>query len=265
MAETDLSKADGLADFEQRQVTLQGATKLVFVGGTGPAVIVMTEMPGISPHVARFARWVRDAGFTVWMPNLFGVPGRPLTMGYALASMLKGCISAEFRAFAANASSPVTQWLRALAAHAHPLCGGKGVGAIGMCFTGNFALSMMLEPAMLAPVLSQPSLPLMQTGGMHIAPDELKAVKERLDREDLTVLAYRFEGDSFCRGARFAAYQQALGDRFRPRVLPDSCANPDAPMKNPHSVVTLHLIDEQNQPTRKAVDEIIAFFQMRLL
>jgi dienelactone hydrolase len=265
MAGTDLTKLDPLTDFERRQVTLHGNTKLVFVAGSGPAVIVMTEMPGISPQVARFARWIRDAGFTVWMPHLFGVAGQPLSMGYALRSMLKGCISAEFRAFAANASSPVTQWLRALAAHAHPLCGGKGVGAIGMCFTGNFALSLMLEPAMLAPVLSQPSLPLMQAGGMHIAPDELKTVKERLDREDLTVLAYRFEGDSFCRAARFAAYQQALGDRFQPRVLPDSCANPDAPMKNPHSVVTLHLIDEHDQPTRQAVEEIIGFFKMRLV
>ncbi len=264
MAEIDLTKPDALDDFDRRQIALQGKTKLVLVAGTGPAVIVITEMPGITPHVARFARWVRDAGFTVWMPNLFGVPGRPLSTGYAIASMAKGCISAEFRAFASNASSPVTQWLRALAAHAHPLCGGKGVGAIGMCFTGNFALSMMLEPAMLAPVLSQPSLPMMNPAGMHIAPDELRTVKERLDREDLTVLAYRFAGDSFCRAARFAAYQQALGDRFQAHILPDSAANPDAPMKNPHSVVTLHLIDERNQPTRRAVDEIIAFFRMRL-
>jgi len=265
MAEADLTKPDPLTDFERREVSLLGKSKLVFVAGQGPAVIVMTEMPGISPHVARFARWIRDAGFTVWMPNLFGSPGRPLSMGYALGSMVKGCISSEFRAFAANASSPVTQWLRALAAQAHPLCGGKGVGAIGMCFTGNFALSMMLEPAMLAPVLSQPSLPLGNAAGMHIAPDELQAVKQRLEREDLTVLAYRFEGDSFCRAARFAAYQQALGDRFQARVLPDSAANPNAPMKNPHSVVTLHLIDEQNQPTRKAVDEIIGFFKTRLM
>ena len=265
MPQADLNKRDPLDDFDRRQITLQDTTKLVFVGGSGPAVIVMTEMPGISPHVARFARWVRDAGFTVWMPSLFGDPGRPLTMGYTLSSMFKGCVSAEFRAFASNASSPVTQWLRALAAQAHPICGGKGVGAIGMCFTGNFALSMMLEPAMLAPVLSQPSLPLMNQAGMHIAPEELKAIKERMDREDLTVLAYRFEGDAFCRGARFAAYEQALGDRFQGRVLPDSAANPDAPMKNPHSVVTVHLIDEEGQPTRKAVDEILGFFKMRLM
>ena len=109
MPQTDLNQQDNLEDFEHRQVTLQGKTKLVFVGGTGPAVIVMPEMPGISPHVARFARWIRDAGFTVWMPNLFGQPGRPLSTGYAVSSIVKGCISSEFRAFAANASRPVTQ------------------------------------------------------------------------------------------------------------------------------------------------------------
>jgi len=260
----DWTQPDPLEDFERRQITLDGREKLVLVAGSGPAVIVMTEMPGIHPHVGRFARWVRDAGFTVWMPNLFGTPGRVPTIPYFVGSIGRACVSAEFRAFAANASSPVTQWLRALAAHAHPLCGGKGVGAIGMCFTGNFALSMMLEPAMLAPVLSQPSLPLGRAGGMHIAPEELAAVRARLEREDLSVLAYRFAGDRFCRAERFAAYQAALGDHFQARVLPDSAANPDSPMRNPHSVVTTHLIDADNQPTRQAVDEILTFFRTRL-
>ena len=261
--EPDLFAKDGLADFERRDVTLLGETKLVFVAGSGPAVIVMSEMPGIYAAVARFARMVRGAGFTVWMPQLFGIPGHPPTMGYGLRSMVKGCISREFRAFAANESSPVTAWLRALAAHAHPLCGGRGVGAIGMCFTGNFALSMMLEPAVCAPVLSQPSLPLFRAGGMHISPSELERVKKRLDEENLTVRAYRFEGDSFCKAARFEAYQQALGPRFEGRVLPDSAARKGTPMR-PHSVVTMHLIDRAGEPTRAAVDEILAFFAMRL-
>lgn len=260
-----LTEPDSLADFERRDMTLLGQRKLVFVAGSGPAVIVLSEMPGIYSHVARFARFVRDAGFTVWMPNLFGEPGRAITLGHALKVMAKACISAEFRAFAANASSPVTAWLRALAAHAHPLCGGKGVGAIGMCFTGNFALSMMLEPAMLAPVLSQPSLPLMNAAGMHIAPEELATVKARLDKEDLTVLAYRFAGDPFCKAQRFAAFADALGDRFVGRVLPDACANQDTPINmKPHSVVTMHLIDRQGEPTRAAVDEILQFFADRL-
>jgi dienelactone hydrolase len=264
MPARDPTRTDPLEDFERREVELQGRRKLVFVAGSGPAVIVMTEMPGITPQVARFARMVRDAGFSVWMPNLFGEPGRPMSPFYVAREGVKACVSREFRAFAANASSPVTRWLRALAAHAHPISGGKGVGAIGMCFTGNFALSMMLEPAMLAPVLSQPSLPVLGAGGLHIAPDELAAVKQRLEREDLSVLAYRFEGDAFCRAARFEAYSRALGGRFVGRVLPDSAANPDAPMKNPHSVVTLHLIDRDGEPTRKAVDEILAFFRQRL-
>ncbi|HTO70205.1 MAG TPA: dienelactone hydrolase family protein [Myxococcota bacterium] len=268
MAENDLAPndwmvRDELADFERRQITLLGQTKLVFVAGRGPAVIVMSEMPGIYAGVARFARKVRDAGFTVFMPQLFGEPGRPPTLGYGLRSMLRGCISREFRAFAANQSSPVIAWLRALAAHAHPLAGGKGVGAIGMCFTGNFALSMMIEPAVRAPVLSQPSLPLGRAGGMHISPTELAQVKERLERDDLTVRAYRFEGDPFCKAERFAAYQAALGNRFEPRVLPDSSARQGTPMR-PHSVVTMHLIDREGEPTRAALDEILSFFATRL-
>jgi hypothetical protein len=114
-------------------------------------------------------------------------------------------------------------------------------------------------------VLSQPSLPIGKRGGMHIAPAELAEVKARMEREDLTVLAYSFAGDSFCRAERFAAYEKALGDRFVGRVLPDSAANPEAIMKNPHSVVTAHLIDREGEPTRQALDEILGFFRQRLI
>lgn len=264
MAIDTQGRDDPLTDFEPRSITLQEKTRRVWVTGNGPAVIVMTEMPGISPDVARFARWVREAGFTVYMPHLFGKDGANPKMPGALLTIIGGCISREFKAFQANASSPVTQWLRALAVFAHDECGGKGVGAIGMCFTGNFALSMMLEKSVLAPVLAQPSLPLNDPAGMHIAPDELAAVRARMDEEDLTVRAYRFAGDKFCKAARFAAYEAALGDRFEGRVLPDSAARPNTQMKNPHSVVTLHLIDEEGQPTRAARDEILDFFRMRL-
>lgn len=256
---------DSLNDFTARDIDFEGKRKRVFLAGSGPAVIVMAEMPGISPEVARFARWVRDAGFTVYMPVLFGDPGRPISFGiHGTATILKACISREFHAFRADSSGPIAQWLRALARLALKESGGKGVGAIGMCFTGNFALSMMLEPAMLAPVLAQPSLPIGNDAGLHIAPEELQAVKARMDTEDLSVLAYRFAGDSYCKAARFDAYQAALGDRFVPTVLDDKDAARGAIKKNPHSVVTQHLIDEAGQPTRKAVDDIIAFFERRL-
>jgi dienelactone hydrolase len=261
---------DALEDFNRREISLDGVAKQVYIAGSGPGVIVMTEMPGISPHVARFARWVRDAGFTVYMPSLFGRDGAVASADEGATVFKRACISAEFRAFAGNQASPVTQWLRALARLAHLECGGPGVGAIGMCWTGNFALSMMLEPAVLAPVLAQPSLPLDNPAAVESPPEELAAVRARLERENLTVLAYRFEGDKFCRAQRFNAYTQALGSRFVGRVLPDSAAHPEPPpffaqhVPTPHSVVTAHLIDEAGQPTLEARDEILAFFRQRL-
>lgn len=261
---------DPLDDFSAREITLNGAAKRVYVAGKGPAVVVMTEMPGISPHVARFARWVRDGGFTVYMPSLFGRDGALATAEEGAEVFRRACMSAEFRALAANQSSPVTRWLMALAKLAHEECGGPGVGAIGMCFTGNFALTMMLEPSVLAPVLSQPTLPLNNPAALEISPEEIAAVRERLEQEDLTVLAYRFDGDKFCQAQRFAAYAEKLSERFIPRVLPDSAANRDLPpfferyVTTPHSVVTAHLIDEAGQPTVAARDEIVAFFRQRL-
>lgn len=265
-----MTEDDPLDDFERRTITLQDVTKVVYVAGTGPAVIVMTEMPGISPHVARFSRWVRDAGFTVYMPSLFGRDGAVPGAEEGKAVLQRACVSAEFRAFAANESSPVTQWLRALAKLAHEERGGQGVGAIGMCFTGNFALTMMLERSVLAPVMCQPSLPFHDPAATGIAPEELATVRERLEREELTVLGYRFEGDRFCTAQRFAAFAEALGDRFVARVLPDGAASREtAPFFErvvacPHSVVTAHLIDEAGQPTLAARDEILSFFTERL-
>ncbi len=270
MPDRSMKLDDPLEDFTAREITLDGVTKRVHVTGKGPAVIVMTEMPGISPHVARFARWVRDAGFCVYMPSLFGRDGAVPMADEGAEVFQRACVSAEFRAFAGHGSSPVTLWLRALSRLAHSECGGPGVGAIGMCFTGNFALTMMLEPSMLAPVLSQPSLPLDDPAGLESPPDEIEAVRQRLEKDDLTVLAYRFEGDQFCMAQRFAAYEKGLGDRFRQRVLPDSAANADLTpfaqryVKTPHSVVTTHLIDEAGQPTINARDEILAFFKQRL-
>jgi dienelactone hydrolase len=261
---------DDLADFAAREVTLEGHTKRVYVAGSGPAVIVMAEMPGISPHLARFARWVRDAEFTVYMPSLFGRDGAIPSAEEGAKVFQRTCVSAEFRAFTAGQSSPVTGWLRALARLAHGECGDPGVGAIGMCFTGNFALTMMLEPSVLAPVLCQPSLPLEDPGGLEISPGELAAVKGRLDRDGLTVLAYRFEGDRFCTAQRFAAYAEALGDAFLGRILPDDAASSQTPpffsryVRCPHSVVTVHLIDKAGQPTIAARDEILAFLATRL-
>ncbi|GAA2750137.1 dienelactone hydrolase family protein [Kitasatospora cinereorecta] len=261
---------DPLDDFERRTVEVDGVGKTVYVTGSGPAVVLMPEMPGISPDVARFARWMREAGFSVHLPSLFGVDGAHPLAEAGEAVVRRACVSAEFRAFAGGGTSPVVGWLRGLARQAHAECGGPGVGAVGLCFTGNFALAMALEPAVIAPVVNHPSLPLDDPGGLELGAEDAAAVAARVARDGLNVLAYRFAGDRWCTGQRFAAYRALLGEAFDGRVLDAGCANTDPPpffrdvVGGAHSVVTAHLVDQDGHPTVRARDEILAFLAERL-
>ncbi len=269
---------DDLSDFDKSSFTYDGKTRDIFRKGSGPAVIVIAEMPGITPGVAKFARRVVDIGCTAVLPHLFGDPGYdPLDHGklagarYMLSSIVPACISKEFTVWATGKSSPVIDWLRALAREEHAKCGGPGVGAIGMCFTGGFALAMATEPSVLAPVLSQPSMPIVSplrkanAHNIDTSPEELAVVKGRCAAEGLTVLGMRFKGDKFVPAGRFEFLREQLGDGFVAIELDDESANPDAFGTNPHSVVTEHLIDEEGQPTRAALNEVLELFKRRLL
>ena len=241
-------------------------TRQVFRRGTGPGVIVIHEMPGLHPLVIRFADRVAAAGMTVFCPSLFGEPGRPVSTGYALGQMFQGmCIRREFNAWSGGKSSPVVDWLQELARKVKAECGGKGVGAVGMCFTGGFALAMMTEPSVVAPVLSQPSMPLGKKGrGMIDAtPAEIACAKARLEAEDLTLMGLRFKGDAFVPDERFQALKDTFGDRFEAVELEPEDARPGTGMA-PHSVLTIHLVDEAGSPTKAVEQRVIRFFRERV-
>lgn len=251
-----------LAAYESFDFTHEGRTYPVYRRGSGPAVIVMHEMPGLHPLVVRFADRVAEAGMTVFCPSLFGTPGKPVSRGYTLATALGVlCIRREFYVWRGDRSSPVADWLRALSRKAHADCGGKGVGAVGMCFTGGFALAMMTDPSVVAPVLSQPSLPISKKGAAQIgvSPQELSCVKGRLADEDLSVLGLRFKSDKLVPDARFETYRRELGDRFEAIELEDEDAAPA--IIPPHSVLTLHL--KEDGQTKAAEQRVIAFFRDR--
>lgn len=266
---------DDLSDFESASFTHHGVSRRVFRKGEGPAVIVMAEIPGITPKVAAFARRVVDIGCTAVMPHLFGQPGRDPARGgavggaaYALGTLGPLCVNREFSMWATNRTSPVVDWLRALAAAEHDRCGGPGVGAIGMCFTGGFALAMATHPAIVAPVLSQPSMPVAvtkrQAASIDCSVEDLEVVKQRCATEGLEVIGMRFKGDRLVPSARFRYLEEQLGDAFVAVEIDDADANPDARIP-PHSVVTEHLIDEVGQPTRDALDRVLELFRSRLL
>lgn len=264
-----------LSTFAREPFTHEGVTHDVYRKGRGPAVLVITEMPGISPQVLGFADRMVALGCTAVLPDLFGTAGKdPLAKGlgtklYGLSSMLGVCISREFTVFATGRSSPVVVWLRALAAREHERCGGPGVGVVGMCFTGGFALAMAADPRVLAPVVSQPSLPVglteRQKRTIDCEPATLDAVAGRCAAEGLRVLGLRFKDDPFVPEERFAFLRERLGDGFVAVELEQADGHPAGPLPKHHGVLTTDLIDAPGEPTREALEQVLTLMRTRLL
>ncbi len=244
---------DVLQDWAQSSFTAAGYTRDVFRRGSGPGVIIVHELPGITPSVAAFAEEVVAAGFTVLMPSLVGTPGRGFSSGYLAKSALHICVAREFTHWALQHTSPIIGWLRALAKELHTELGGAGVGAIGMCFSGGFALAMMVEEAVVAPVLSQPSLPLSALGSaraadVNLSPDDALVVARRA-AEGCQVLGLRFTEDKLV-GTRFDTLRELLGDAFLAVEIPSNA-------KNDHSVLT----EQRHEPS---VQRVLQFLQTKL-
>jgi dienelactone hydrolase len=256
-----------LAGFEQTTFTYGGKTKDVFRAGEGPGVVVMHELPGITPGVAVFARKVVDAGFTVAMPSLAGTPGREATGAYTLQSVMQVCISREFSTWATNRTSPVIEWLRALARDLHERTGRHGVGAIGMCFSGGFALGMAVDDELVAPVCSQPSVPFAvgraRSRDLGVSPADLERVRERAAAGQC-VMAMRFTHDRMAPEVRFQRLRDELGDKAIVIEIDSSPGNPHGNPKVAHSVLTEHLVEEAGHPTQDALERVFDFLRERL-
>ena len=242
--------------------------RTVYRRGSGPAVIIIHEMPGLHPLVVRFADRVAAAGMTVFLPDFVRHARKAGFHGLYAGRNVKGiCIRREFNVWHTDRSSPIVDWLRALARKAHGECGGKGVGAMGMCFTGGYALAMMTEPSVVAPVLSQPSMPharpVRENGRPRIgaSPAEIACAKDRFEKEDLTMIGLRFFGDPVVPDARFDTYKETFGKRFEAIEIDPKDATP-GPMA-PHSVLTINLEDRPGTPTKLAEERVIAFFKER--
>ncbi len=255
-------------DYTEDRFTHEGETKAVYRRGSGPAVVVIAEIPGITPDVVAFADRVVDLGCTAVLPHLFGEPGRQESPGLVLRTVVRCCISREFTVWATGRTSPVVTWLRALAGHEHERCGGPGVGAVGMCLTGGFALAMMVDDAVVAPVLSQPSLPFAFTAAQRrdlgLSADDLACAKERA-AAGTSVLGLRFTGDRAVPPERFARLREELGDAFVGVEIDSSPGNPYGIRRRAHSVLTADLVDEPGHPTRDALDQVLDLFRARLL
>jgi dienelactone hydrolase len=225
--------------------TADGVTHPTYRRGTGPGVVIIHEVPGITPKVLAFADEVVDAGHTVVLPHLFGEPGAAMSLGQTAKVLPRVCVNHEFTTLALHETSPVASWLRSLARDLHAELGGPGVGALGMCFTGGFALAMMVDDSVAAPVVAQPSLPFAlgrrRAADLNLSPDDLDAVKRRA-AAGCAVLGLRYREDGAV-GTRFDTLREELGDSFVAVELEGKG----------HSTLTEHRQEE-------AVERVLAFF-----
>jgi dienelactone hydrolase len=247
-------------EFEAFDFRHDGRAYEVFRGGSGPAVLVLHEIPGLHPGVIDFARRLITAGYTVFLPSLFGRPAAPATGREIARSILQVCVAREFTKMA-DRTSPVTGWLRALAASAYGECGGPGVGVVGMCFTGGFALATALEPSVVASVVSQPAMPapIGQRGraALGLDAEDLATITARAN-DGLRVLGLRFTNDRGCPPERFATLRAAFGESFEGIEIDSSPGNAAGIAPSAHAVLTISLVDEPGHPTRVALDRVLA-------
>lgn len=225
----------------------------VYTRGEGSPIVVIQELPGIGPETLRLADRLIEAGHTVVLPHLFGPLGRVAMVGNLARAL---CMQRELSLFASRATSPVVDWLRALCRDVKERTGARGVGVIGMCLSGNFAISLMADDSVLGAVASQPSLPVIPQRALHMSERDVAAVRAAIDERG-PMLALRFDRDRLCSAAKFAAIDRAFNDdaeRVRLVTLPG----------RGHSVLTIDFVDREGHPTRDALATVIAYFGERL-
>ena len=245
----------------------KGTEHCVYHAGRGPAVLLMHELPGMNLPCISLAEEIAAAGFTVYLPLLFGRPGR----NGSLLPVVDFCVRREFHVLAAGRRSPITDWMRDLCAHIHELSGGRGIGVIGMCMTGALVFALCASPAVLAAVTSQPSLPLAVfrsakiRGDLGTAPDDLDSARTRVAAEGIDILGLRFSSDIACPAERFETAKLAFGSRFKPAVYPTP--DPEHGLSRwSHTVLTGASGNlPKTHPVRHARDAVIAYLRERLL
>lgn len=264
----DAPEAD-LTGWTASPFSADGITHDVYRKGTGPGVVLIPEIPGIHPGVLALGNYLVDNGFTVEAPSLFGDPGRAVTPGYAAAVIARACVAREFMAFATNAHRPVAQYLRALARDLNERTPGPGVGVIGMCFTGGFALAAAVDDSVLAPVMSQPSVPFPVTPAQRRDPglseSELMTVIDRTRSDGLCAMGLRFTGDRAVPDDRFATLRRRLGDAFEVIELDSSPGNEHGFGRMAHSVITDQVREVEGHPAFEARKRVAAFLRERLM
>lgn len=265
------SKAMAEAGFDSFSFEHGAYRHLVFEKGTGPAVVVMHELPGLSGPAVRFAERLVDAGFHVYLPLLFG----HAMQDASLTSFARLCISREFARLKVNVSAPVCDWLRGLVRKIGDESPDTKVGVIGMCLTGGFVIPMIMEPALGAGVISQPSVPFsfaylyLGVGKgdwmyeLNVAKAAIDSAVDATKRRDIRLIVQHFKDDRLCPPERV----ELIKNWFGPCATSYHYPKPSPQSKAPHALLTEEYdkaADDPANSTRVAFQQVVAFLRAQL-
>lgn len=226
----------------------------VYSCGSGAPVVLIQELPGIGGETLTLADKLIDAGYEVVMPHLLGPLGKTSFVGNLARVM---CMRREFTLMATDASSPIADWLRLLCREVRDSRGVDGVGVIGMCLTGNFAITLIGDESVLAAVASQPAMPFFRQGALHMSPQEIASSRKALETIG-PMYVLRFENDPLSTIEKSECIHRTFNDdgceRIKEIVLPG----------RGHSVLTLDFVDEAGHPTYEALQNILHYFSEKL-
>ena len=215
-------------------------------------VVIMQELPGIGPETLSLAERFVERGFQVVLPHLFGPLGK-ISLAGNFARVF--CMRREFHLFAKQGSSPIVDWLRALCADLKANYNAASVGTIGMCLTGNFAISLMADEHVMAGVASQPAMPLGDQSALHMSTEDVNEIRQGLDAKG-PMLALRFAEDKLCQAAKFDAFEQTFNDD-KERIKLVTLPGPG------HSVLTLDLV-KRGEVAEPALEQVMGYFTEKL-
>lgn len=221
-----------------------GITHSIYSAGTGVPVIVLHELPGMVEECLDLGL-ILSKHFRVHLPLLFGEPGKFSIVG----SVLRICIAREIHLFSTNGPGPLLDWVRALCRKLKAEAGVPGIGVIGMCLTGGFALALVADDSVLAPVVAQPSLPVfVHKAALGLSEADARAVQARAAALGPNcVLGLRYAGDRIAPAERIESIRKLIGPAFDYEEFPG----------NDHATLTVHR-------QKRALERTIAFLQERL-